>query len=432
MRNRPASIFTVILFSLYITAYGQKSINSPYARFNLGNFGVGGPFRSLSMGGTGIAMRDNSSIYLSNPASYTSIDTTSFLFDFGLDFTAYGLDDGNEKFLSGDMNFNHLFMGFPIARRMGLALGVVPVSNGYYYLADNITSGDSLYDPNIGEVAYVHKGEGGLSGIFAGTGLEISKNLSVGINMTIISGKLQRLNQFEFADYTSSFNQRSTENLRIFGINLDFGLQYHANLGKSHFLTLGASYTGSKNYRSKKEVINERFAIYSYPPYSPDTLTYYYNESKDSTIMPANYRFGVSFGKRDKWVAEFDYVYIPWADASIHGDNSTLASTSSYRFGLEFIPDKYSNESFMKRIEYRVGAHYGDSYLILNGYQLKQYGATAGFAIRLRNTYSRATVYFDYTRREGNLPLGLPNENIYSIGASLNFYDFWFRKKQFE
>jgi hypothetical protein len=148
--------------------------------------------------------------------------------------------------------------------------------------------------------------------------------------------------------------------------------------------------------------------------------------------MPANYRFGVSFGKRDKWVAEFDYVYIPWADASIHGDNSTLASTSSYRFGLEFIPDKYSNESFMKRIEYRVGAHYGDSYLILNGYQLKQYGATAGFAIRLRNTYSRATVYFDYTRREGNLPLGLPNENIYSIGASLNFYDFWFRKKQFE
>ena len=432
MQNRTVAIFIVILLLLNISAYGQKSVNSPYARFNLGNMGPGGSFRSLAMGGTGIAMRDNSSIYLYNPASYTSIDTASFLFDFGLDVSAYGLDDGTSEFFSADANFNHLFMGFPLGRKLGLALGVVPVSNGYYYLADNITASDPRYDPMIGEIAYVHKGEGGLSGIFIGSGLRLTRNLSAGINMTIISGKIQRLNQFEFADYISSFNQRETENLRLFGINLDYGLQYYAPIGKSHFITMGASYTATKHYNSKKEVINERFAIYTSPPYSPDTLSYYYNESKDSTIMPANYRFGISVGKKDKWTLEFDYIYTPWANGLIHGDNYNLGTTSTYRFGFEIIPDKYSNESFLKRMEYRMGAHYGDSYVVMNGYQIKQYGATAGFAIRMRNTLSKATMYFDYTRREGDLTRGLPNENIYSLGLSLNFYDSWFIKKKFD
>ena len=432
MQNRPVAFLALIFLLLNISTYGQKSVNSPYARFNFGNMGVGGSFRSLAMGGTGIAMRDNSSIYLYNPASYTSIDTTSFLFDFGLDISAYGLSDGSSEYYSADMNFNHLFMGFPIGRRMGLALGVVPVSNGYYYLADKITSDDPRYDPGTGEIAYIHKGEGGLSGIFVGTGLRLTKNLSAGINMTIISGKIERLNQFEFADYASSFNQRASENIRIFGINFDYGLQYAAKLGNNHFLTLGASYTASKNYRSNKEVINERFAIYNYGSLSPDTLSVYYNESRDSTIMPAFYRFGISFGKKDKWVAEFDYLYTPWADASIHGDNSNFGSTSKYKFGIEFIPDKYSNVSFLKRIEYRFGAHYGDSYLLMNDYQLTEYGATAGFAIRMKNSLSKATLYFDYTRREGDLSKGMPNENIYSLGLSLNLYDFWFIKKKFE
>ena len=432
MQIRRTAIFLAAFTILNISAYSQKSVNSPYARFNLGNIGTGGSFRSLGMGGTGIAMRDNSSIYFHNPASYTSIDTSSFLFDFGLDGSIYGLDDGNSKFYSGDINFNHLFMGFPLSKRLGLALGMVPVSNGYYYLANKITKEDPNYNPIIGEVAYVHRGSGGLAGIFIGSGFRFTKNLSAGINMTIISGKIERVNQFEFVDYNTAFNQKYTENLRLFGINLDYGLQYSSTIGKNHYLTVGASYTGSKNYRSKKEVINERFAIYSYPGFSPDTLSYYYNESRDSTIMPASYRFGISFGKRDKWVAEFDYIYSPWSEGLIHGVNKNLGNSYNYKLGLEFIPNKYSNVSFLKRMEYRLGGHYGDSYLVFDNYQIKEYGVTAGLAIRLRNSNSRATIYFDYTKRQGDLSKGLPNENIYSLGLSLNFYDFWFIKKKFD
>jgi hypothetical protein len=250
--------------------------------------------------------------------------------------------------------------------------------------------------------------------------------------MSILSGKIERLNQFEFADYAYSFNQKESESLRIVGINFDYGLQYSAIIKKTYFLNAGISYTASKHYKSTKEVLKERFAAYVSLPYSPDTLTYYNNTSKDSTIMPNVYRFGLAFGKIDKFSAEFDYIYTPWANASIHGDNSNLGTTSTYKFGLEFIPEKYSNTSFLKRMEYRLGFHYGDNYLVINGVQIKELGVSTGLAIRMKNSMSRATMYFDYTRRMGDLDKGLPNENIYSIGLSLNFYDWWFIKKRFE
>ena len=47
------------------------------------------------MGGIGIgtSLRDNSSIFFSNPASYSSLDTNSFVFDFGLDYSKNILSD---------------------------------------------------------------------------------------------------------------------------------------------------------------------------------------------------------------------------------------------------------------------------------------------------------------------------------------------------
>ena len=72
------------------------------------------------MGGIGIGMRDNSSIYFANPASYSSLDTNSFIFDFGLDYGMnVTLSDGENHYTSDDMNFDHLLMGFPLAKGLG-------------------------------------------------------------------------------------------------------------------------------------------------------------------------------------------------------------------------------------------------------------------------------------------------------------------------
>jgi hypothetical protein len=434
MQNRPLAIIFLLFITINASLSGQKKVNSPYHRFNIGGISHPGSFRSLAMGGTSVAMRDNSSIYFYNPASYTSIDTTSFIFDFGFDGSAYGLTDGTTTDYSADGNFNHLLMGFPVHKRIGVGIGLIPISNGYYYLSEKVGPGHPDYDPEVGEVVNIHKGKGGLAEFFIGAGLKLSKNFSAGANMSVLLGQIERLNQFEFQDYSNTFNQRGNEVFRIAGINFDLGLQYTANLKKNHFLTIGGSYTPSKYYNSSQEILKERFSIYTYPPLSPDTLDYTYIKSKELTKLPATYRSGISFGKKDKYTIEFDYQFTNWDNASIMGDNSTIKSTSAYRLGFEFVPEKYSNTSFLKRIEYRIGLNYGDNYLILDGVQLKEYGASTGFAVRMRPTssLSKLTWYFQYTRREGDLAKGLPNEDIFTTGISLNLYDFWFIKKRYD
>jgi hypothetical protein len=430
MRNKSFGTISFFLCFSAVTLFGQKNVNSPYSRFNIGTLSQVGSFRSLSMGGTGVAMRDDNSIYYFNPASYTSIDTVSFLFDFGVDLSSVGLDDGTNKFHSADLNFNHLLMGFPVSKKFGFVAGLVPISNGYYYISETVKPGDPNYDPNTGEVTYIHKGTGSLASVFVGTGFKVTKNLSVGVNMNVFFGGLTRLNQFEFADYANTFNQNGKENLRIGGLHFDYGFQYYTKIKKDYFLTIGASYTAAGFAKSSRERVATRFTAYTTSPI--DTLAYSYSKSRDSTKLPASYKAGISFGKTDKFTIEINYAYTAWASAMIHGDNSTLANTTSWMIGAEFIPDKYSNTSFLKKVEYRIGGRIADNYLILNGVQLKEYGLSAGLGISLRGSPSKANIFFDYTRKNGDLSKGLYNENIFTVGLSLNLYDFWFMKRKYD
>ena len=385
------------------------------------------------MGGTGVAMRDNNSIYFVNPSSYSSLDTTSFLLDFGSDYSISILSAGVNKYHSDDMNFGHLFIGFPLAKGLGFAAGLVPVSNGYYNIQETLKEGDLGYNSITGEVISTHKGDGSLTSFFMGTGLRLTRNFSVGINLAILFGELDRTNQFQFGDYANMFSQYNSEKLRIRGLNFDYGAQYTAKLKKDYFFTAGISFTAAKKYSSDLEKISERFASYTASVYSPDTLDYKSESSKDSTRFPSAIRLGVSFGKKDKFVAGVDYIFTKWADAKIHGSSSSyLANSKSWLFGVEYIPDKFSNSSFLSRIEYRLGGHISDNYLMINGAQIKEYGASCGFGIRMRNSFSKATAYFDFTKKNGAISMGLHNENFYTVGVSLNLYDFWFIKRKFE
>ena len=268
--------------------------------------------------------------------------------------------------------------------------------------------------------------------LFAGAGFEITKNISAGFNITGILGKLERLNSFEFSEYQSTFSQSGREKFTISGFNLEYGIQYTGKISRDYFLTAGISAAASKNYKSGFELLKERYAVYNYPPYSPDTLVYYKSDATDSTRLPGSYRFGVMFGKKDKFTVGIDYVITTWNEARIHGGNAEMANTRSLMAGVEYIPEKFSNTSFLRRIEYRLGGHISDNYLVLNGFQLKEYGISGGLAIRLKNSLSKASLYLDYTRRQGDNSAGLHNENIFSAGVSLNFHDFWFVKRKYD
>jgi hypothetical protein len=426
MQNRLAAIIIFFIIFIPFQIHGQKLVNSPFGRFNLGAMEPAGSFRSIGMGGIATAVRDNSSIYFSNPASYSSLDTNSFVFDFGLDYGINILSDGSTRHFSDDINFDHLLIGFPIARRWGVAAGIIPVSNGYYSISQMIKKGDSEYDPLIGEYTEYHFGDGSISDFFMGTGINFTKNFSAGINMTLLFGSLNRVNQFTFADYRNTYQDNSTETFRISGLNLDYGLQYNASLKKDFFINLGASMSNGKNYKSKFEKLAFRYNYYG----AKDTL-FYTSDNSTKAHLPGTIRMGLSFGKKNKFVAGFDYIMTKWSEAKFHGSEGYLGDTRSMLLGVEYIPDKFSNYSFLKRMEYRVGCHIEDNYLVIDGEQIKETGISIGFGIPMRRSLSKTNVFFDFTRRSGASER-IHKENCITMGVSLNLYDRWFIKRKYD
>ncbi|MBN2861520.1 MAG: hypothetical protein JXN62_00060 [Bacteroidales bacterium] len=425
MLNKSRAIFLIFLIFPF-AVFGQKMVNSPFARFNLGIFEPAGSFRTLGMGGTSIGMRDNNTLYFTNPASYSSLDTNSFVFDFGLDYGVNILSDGETRHTSDDMNFDHLLLGFPLARGWGIAAGIIPISNGYYKISKTIEEGDPDYDPLVGGYSEYHLGKGSFSNFFIGTGINFLKNFSAGVNMTLLFGSINRSAQFIFDDFNTSFHDNKSESYRMSGLNFEYGIQYAASLKKDYFFNLGASMVTGKDYKSTYENLIFTYNFFG----TTDTLSLFLDESSRSSL-PATMSLGLSFGKKNKFVAGADYIATNWSEAAFQGSEGYVADTRAILLGFEYIPDKYSNYSLLRRMEYRIGGHLKDNYLIINGEQIKEIGFSIGVGVPLRRTLSKANVFVDFTKRSGESD-AIHSENCITIGASINLYDQWFIKRKYD
>jgi hypothetical protein len=426
MQHKSIAAILTLLSLISVTATGQKQINSPYARFNLGTIEPAASFKSLGMGGIGIGMKSGSSIFFANPASYSSIDTLSFIFDIGLDYGNVRLSDGTNHYISDDMNFDHLLMGFPIKKGLGVAVGVVPLSSGYYKLAESVLKTDPDYDPVVGQYSSIHSGDGGLNNFFLGSGLRITKNFSVGINMLLLFGQVKRSYQVNFAD-NNVYQNNATEKLEMHGINFNYGLHYYVPLRNDYFLNAGISVTTGKYYSTDYQQLAYKYTVYN----TRDTISYVADDTT-KTYIPGTLGLGFTFGKLNKLTLGFDYIITKWSGARIPGAGNYAADSRSYRFGIEYIPDKYSNYSVIKRLEYRAGGHFGDTYLIIHDEQIKEYGASFGIGIPMRRTFSRTNFFFDFTRRSGSGIGIIHREDYYTMGVSLNLFDFWFMKRKYD
>ena len=410
---------------------GQKMINSPYARFGPGIIEEQGILKSRSMGGAGIALRDPVSINYMNPASFSSIDTNSFVFDFGIEYQTNLLTEGDYEYSSYDINFHHLAMAVPITKWLGIAVGVVPYSNGYYNLINTITEDDEEYDPVIGEVQNTHKGVGSYNNFFAGFGFSPFRNLSVGANFTYLFGNIERDNLYLFLDDNNQFNNLSSENIRIYGFDFDYGVQYSLNLKNDFFVTAGLTYSMKRTYNSEYENLFARYAPYQSSIYSVDTLTYIYD--KDGRVeLPQEMGVGLAFGKQNLFLITADYTRTNWNEISFHGYEEYLVNSSAFKLGLEFIPDRDANYNYLNRIEYRLGGFIDNGHLMVNGEQISEFGITFGAGLPMNRSKSRVNLHVEYLSRKGSPENDLHNEECITVGLSLNLYDTWFMKQKYK
>ena len=126
-------IFKVLTLSLItlltLPALAENGMNSPYTRFGFGQLTGMETGTSKGMGGTGIGVHNSNQINLLNPASYTAVDTLTFLLDVGMSLSNTNLSEGGVKMNARSSTFDYIAMQFRLMPHLGFTLGLMPFSN---------------------------------------------------------------------------------------------------------------------------------------------------------------------------------------------------------------------------------------------------------------------------------------------------------------
>ena len=406
-------LFSVISISLFAQ---QNSTNSPYTRFGYGKLVDAGFARTSSMGGIGIGFRKNNTINVVNPASYSSIDSTSFIFEFGFSglLSKFSTASGGSA-IKASGNINYFGMQFPVTKWMGMSVGIVP----YSFIGYNFNSKDSTLIPSskVYSINYQSfSGSGGISQAYLGVSVDIMKRLSLGINGYYMFGNIihSRMSEQTFSDKRSSYSTYSESALRVNSFNARLGLQYHQPLNDTRdMLTVGAIY-------EMQHKLNSQYTVQTL---GIDTV-------RDTLInvfqFPATYGFGATYSLDNRFLFGADVQYQQFSKVLFQNKNDLLNDRISISAGVEFTNRAKSN-SYIDRMSWRLGANYSTSYVKVNNNSLSEYALSLGVGFPFRTNKSMINVLLQYGGF-GTKQNNMIKEDYLKIGINFTLNDNWFYK----
>ncbi len=439
-RKRHSSAGVIFLFFLVTAGYGQTTYNSPFSMKGIGDLSNPVLIRNSGMGGISIAMRNPSYIDFNNPASISARDSLSFVFDFGVNGKTSKLTGSHTSKRTHDLNLGDLVFSFPVTRHWGVALGFIPSAFTGYALNEKVTKEDPFYNPDVGELLYYFKGDGGVTRFFAGTAIELFDHLSIGFNFDYLFGKIHKTHELYFPNNMGAFQTRLERSYIVSDFNFDLGLQYIARFGEEKSLVIGliGSTTHKKvNYTEE----GQDYALLVMPngDKNLDTINDFtlYNQQ---VILPPTLGIGFAFSNGNKWTAGADYTYSNWGKASIPFSRDSLIPAQSIRAGLEYTPNPRDFRRYWKIIKYRIGGHYQSSYFTVNKVPVNDFGISFGVGLPIINRGAGMALMMGKTTFNlslesgwrGNVEKNFVREqyNIIKFGISVN--DFWFVKRKYQ
>ena len=403
-----------ILFILNIS-FAQNDTSTPYSLFGLGVENKTATGGLTGLGNSGIAQKNKYEINIYNPANLANLDQKSLLYEFGINgiYSTIKNDDTNDT--TNDANLSHVAIAFPIKQGLGFSLGVLPHTKvGYDVdIENNIESSTDTYWTRI-------SGEGGLSKFYLASGLKISKNLALGVDLSFLFGTISQESQI----YESSFVSISDEN-RYNGIKLKTGLQYTLPKINNKEFTIGAilelpTFLNGTQTRNAYKLFENETEI---------TLSENEESDLDDFELPLVYGFGVTSILNKNITTSFDYKKLLWENTDQLQNNERYVNQDIYAFGLEFKPTNGRTTNYWNKIKYRLGFNYDTGFLKISNTQIDSYFVSVGLGMPLKKDKTNFNISYSYGT-EGTIDNNLIQENFHKITLNLNFVGNWFNKRK--
>ncbi len=438
------SIRTLIAIAIATVAAQTQaqtsSSSSSYSRFGIGMPHEQSQSYNRAMGGVAQGLRAGNRVNVLNPASYSAIDSLTFILDLAMSAQRTWTHLGGTTESADATGFENINAGFRLRRGLGMSIGFMPYTSiGYDFQQQSAATITDPYTMERISSQYAYTGTGGLHEAYIGIGWKPMQHLSVGANAGFLWGKVSHQMVQTFLSngqaVTTSYSSLSSYyDATLQTWHASIGAQYEATMAGANSLTLGATIGIGHTIGSTATLLRTA--------QSGDTISY---ECPKAYSLPWTLSIGAAYQHGDKLTLAADAFAEQWSRCTTPAlamNNGTATYTpqrgqyaDSYglRAGAAITPDRY-DRSLIKRTTYRMGVTYATSYLKLDGHDgPAQIGLSAGLGIPVANRFnnrSTLNISAEWLHRTASAAT-LMDEDMLRINIGLTFSERWFMKWQF-
>ncbi|MBR1809286.1 MAG: hypothetical protein IJ776_07860 [Paludibacteraceae bacterium] len=394
----------MMLFSAPLSIVAQNSTSSPYSRFGLGELNDNVPGALRAMGGVGTGMRDKRVINPSQPASFSVVDSTTFMFDLGLSamWSNYGDATGTRNKANGNLEYLTMQMPF-FWKYIGFSVGVLPYSQVGYDLTDSVKNVPHRYSKT-------YSGQGGITQVYGGLSFNIVNWVALGASVYYMFGNTVNNRVLTFSETTlSSVSQTTT--LRVSDVRFRYGAQFFHTFAEKHSVVLGATFENKSKFNAKLTTLET---------VTSDTIPLGDNEYD----LPMMYSVGASYTYANRLTIGADYTMTDWSNALYKSEKGALRSRMKISVGAEYCHNPYGKR-YIERMPFRLGMNISDSYV--KSITAKDFSVSLGVGFPLRNVATVINTSLEYGHRGTT---GVLQENYLRLTINASISENWFFKRR--
>ncbi len=419
----------IVTMAIALTASAQSGTNSPYSQYGLGVLSDQTSGFNRGMNGLGVGFREGNQVNFVNPASYSSIDSLTFIFDAGVSGQISNFNENGVKKNAKNADFEYVVAGFRLRKHVGVSFGILPFTNVGY----NFSSTSTLNEDRTVLYSNTYSGSGGIHQAYVGFGWEPFRRFSFGANVAYLWGNYERKVTNAYSESTAKTLDK-VYHLSLNDYRLDFGAQYTLNLNKKNMVTVGVTYSPGHRLNADPECL-----IISSVSTSRDTTAF---SVKDGVELPTMISAGLLFDHNNQLKLGVDYSLQKWGSTSfpVYGVEN---NTPVYKLSPDYFMDRHKitlggeyckggmMRRFFDRLHYRAGVSYATPYVKINGQDgPRELSVSAGFGIPIMNGYNNRSflnISGQWVRQSGK---GMITENTFRINIGMTFNERWFKKWQ--
>lgn len=378
----------------------QSGLNSIYSAYGIGDVNIRDYTGFSGMGGLGVAMPSTNTLNDLNPASYGSFPLSRLMLELSFGGKSVNYVNSTQNISAGDFTVRKAALGFSLFRNWGTSFGIKRYSDVEYY-----TLGNRFLLGTNSKLTSEIKGNGGLYEFFFSNGLKLGKHLNLGLTMGYLSGSVNR---------KETINTDGSQGVVV--DKNDFYQNFYFNTGFQYkFKTGDYSWILGGTFQPQRSL----------------------NKTEDNTIQDLNgntlvqqasilgkFNFPVQWGGgltmlADDWKIGVDYIGQNWQSVHYAGPGFQTTNSGNWAAGVSYGQPRKTVFGMMDGPTYSAGLNYDQSYLVINGQQIKTIAGTIGISLPSRSGFYQYHFGLKAGQR-GSKTYPMVRENFVEFNANIS------------